>query len=43
MRYDAKAKDLLQLMTVSDERERALQDHMREIEMKGFFDEEFSR
>ena len=43
MRYNAKTKDLLQLMTVSDERERALQVHMREIEMKGFFDEEFAR
>ena len=43
MRYNAKAKDLLQLMTVSVEREQALQDHMREIEMKGFFDEEFAR
>ena len=43
MRYNAKAKDLLQLLTVSDEHERALQDHMREIETKGLFDEEFAR
>ena len=43
MRYNAKAKDLLQILTVSDEHERALQDHMREIETKGLFDEEFSR
>ena len=43
MRYNAKAKDLLQLLTVSDEHQRALQDHMREIETKGLFDEEFAR
>ena len=29
MRYNTKAKDLLQLLTVSDEHEQALQDHMR--------------
>ena len=43
MRYNAKAKDLLQLLTVSDEHEQALPDHMREIETKGLFDEEFAR
>ena len=43
IRYNAKAKDLLQLLTVSDDHERALQDHMREIETKGLFDEEFAR
>ena len=31
MRYNTKAKDLLQLLTVSDKHEWALQDHMREI------------
>ena len=36
-RYNSKAKDLLQLTTGSIEHERALQDHIREIEMKGFF------
>ena len=43
MRYNAKAQGLLQLLTVSDEHERALQDHMREIEIKGFFEEEFAQ
>ena len=42
-RYNSKAKDLLQLTTGSIEHEQVLQDHMREIEMKGFFDEEFAR
>ena len=41
-RYNAKAKELLDLVAGSDKYERVFRDHSRELELKCLFDEEFA-